>query len=447
MSAISSCSSASPRNMSQQTIALDAAFSKGVIDKVGMLIKQGNNSGARVQAWEDILNVLQEHGLAWKGQYIPEHVGVHPQNRASLGVGGSEAHHHGAQILKAGFSWSKCSDVVAIESPPAPHDAEAVAANLQYEALSDGLIPPLHMLRLLSLGGGHTNTFLRAVKACCRSAVPVLADDCGKLNPSQLCTNRPAFKDALDQGLVWTVLHWQSAVVWPELVHLVQVALNTTAQTQQSEIEVMLNMNTAREAAASAGLKVEWECIEASASHSMPPCAGYIKDISSYVQRQAPELLTELGLFQKAFACNDSGPSRTIGEQFIQKLNSLKWGATHPCPHILLAAVECQLTCPSHKVVDGLCRLLTPGMLASLVAAANKPTVFEAERLMTEARKLVKASGASETDRVKALGRLDVRLMLFLTKSAKAAGQQVFANMAEIAEAAAHILAQWHHDV
>ena len=429
--------------MSSGSVILDSAYTPELVAKVQALIAQGNTTGARVQAWEDIQVVLLDHQLLWRGHYLPEHVGVHPQNRSSLGVGGSEAHHHGAQVLKAGWSWSKCADVVGIEAPLPPHNQEAIAANEQYVALSDGFIPPLQTLRLLSVGGGHTNTFLRAVKACSRSAVASIADASGHLNKEEICMNRPSFKDALDKGLKWTVLHWHASWAWPELVHLVQTALNTAPKTDQSELEVMLNIGSLRDAAAAAGAKYDWENYEASASHSMPPCAAYIKEVSLYVQRQAPELLAELALFQKAFACNDSGPHRVVGEQFLQKLNSLKWGATNPCPQILLAAIECQLICPAHKVIDGVCRLLTPGMLAQLVSKANKDAVLEAEHLMTEARKLCKASGAKEADRVKCLGRLDVRLMLFLTKSAKLAGQKIFDSIAAIAEAVYYIISYY----
>ena len=187
--------------MSSGSVILDSAYTPELVAKVEALIAQGNTTGARVQAWEDIQVVLLDHQLLWRGHYLPEHVGVHPQNRSSLGVGGSEAHHNGAQVLKAGWSWSKCADVVGIEAPLPPHNQEAIAANEQYVALSDGFIPPLQTLRLLRVGGGHTNTFLKAMKACSRSAVASIADASGHLNKEEIFMNRPSFKDALDKGL------------------------------------------------------------------------------------------------------------------------------------------------------------------------------------------------------------------------------------------------------
>ena len=142
--------------------SLNLSYTKEVVGAVQAMIDRGNASGARIEAWDGIIKLLLDKGLAWKGKLLPEHVGVHPQNRSGLGVGGSEAHHHGAQILKGGFSWNKCADVVALEVPPPPFDADAIRANAQYESLSDGFIPPLQALKYLSIGGGHANTFFCA---------------------------------------------------------------------------------------------------------------------------------------------------------------------------------------------------------------------------------------------------------------------------------------------
>ncbi len=71
-------------------------------------------------------------------------------------MSGPDAHHHGSQILQAGFSWKKASDATAVEFPPAPLHIQPTAENEKYSKLSNGLIPPLSQLKLLSLGGVHT---------------------------------------------------------------------------------------------------------------------------------------------------------------------------------------------------------------------------------------------------------------------------------------------------
>ena len=188
-------------------------FTDALVAKVRSIIDEANRSGARVAAWEAVQQCLLENKVAWYNQIPPELCGVHPGNRSKLGVGGSEAHHHGAQILQAGFSWQKAADAAAVECPPPPYDEEARTSNEAFVALSDGLIPPLEQLKLLSIGSGHTNTFLRAVKAGCRSAVPKLANAAGKLDLEALSVGRASFRDAVEKGLRWFVLHWQVPMV------------------------------------------------------------------------------------------------------------------------------------------------------------------------------------------------------------------------------------------
>lgn len=146
-----------------------------------------------------------------------------------MGVAGIDAHSHGERILKLGFSMAKCSDIVAFEV--GPDDTEAKAFNDSLVSLSDGLIPALSACRLVAVGGNHTNTFVRALKAGCRTPLPYLQGADGKCSPppttatttittthhyktgadgklsaSLLSAERPLLKQALDEGLKWFVL-------------------------------------------------------------------------------------------------------------------------------------------------------------------------------------------------------------------------------------------------
>ena len=131
---------------------LDAVFTKGLLEQVHKLCDDAEATGARVAAWEAIQVIMLQHKIAWNAQVPPEFVGVHPLNRSGLGVSGADAHHHGGQILQAGFSWRKASDATAVECPPAPFHLQSVTENEKYSKLSNGLIPQLSQLKLLSLG-------------------------------------------------------------------------------------------------------------------------------------------------------------------------------------------------------------------------------------------------------------------------------------------------------
>ena len=282
------------------SVNLDAVFSPALLEQVGKICDHAETTGARVAAWEEIQAIMLQHKIAWNAQVPPEFVGVHPSNRSGLGVSGADAHHHGGQILQAGFSWRKASDATAVECPPAPFDLKAVTENEKYSKLSNGFIPPLSQLKLLSLGGAHTNAFLRAVKANCKSAVPKLGDAEGCLSIEHLQANGE-FGQAVQLGLRWFVMHWQCCMAWPKLAKLIQAALNTKASSDITEIEVMLDMNSQVEAAIAEGSEPDWDTIRASAGFTMPPCMPWIRVLGQYVQSNAGgtggSLLVELSSF------------------------------------------------------------------------------------------------------------------------------------------------------
>ena len=416
---------------------MNSLFTTELIAKVDTLIEHGLRTGEIVSAWEEIRQVLLDACVAWEQQVPPEHCGIHRQNRSGTLVGGSESHHHGAAILQIGFSWKKASDVTAIQAPPPPHDQEDIAVNKMLVDISGGLIPPLMSLRLLSIGGGHTNTFLRAVKAGCRSAVPKLADESGCLSSDKLCVGRQAFKDAVEHGLKWFVLHHDCSKAWPKLIHFVQSALNTDAREYQSEVEIMLAMHMQQEAACTIGREPDWTEIQKAVCFSMPPCAKWIALLANYVRINSGgvsgELLIELRDFSRAFGCTQESSIRTLGSEFFMKLNSLNFGPTERYPYVLNAVIKTNLSSP--KVIDGVCKLIAPNNMSSLTSKPNRSLIKESERLMQDARKLIKTLQLPSGQVVTCIGQLDVRCILHILKKAKEAGDVVFDSINAIAEA------------
>ena len=124
-----------------------------------------------------------------------------------------DAHLHGQKILSAGFSLKKCADIVCFEVGDNPEgDAEW---NKQLSQQSQGLLPPTGQLRYLAVGGNHTVTFLKAVKAGCPTPVPQLQDEHGCLNAAALIAkSSPDLAEALNEGLMWLVIDKRLRMGW-----------------------------------------------------------------------------------------------------------------------------------------------------------------------------------------------------------------------------------------
>ena len=280
---------------------------------------------------------------------------------------------------------------------------------------------------------------MRAVLAGCITPIPELQNEHGRLSVGHLCVGRSAFKEALDKGLRWLILHWQCQTVWPKLGQFVQQALNTEARGVQTEIEVMLSMHEGYSQAVQSNEEPDWDGIQKAACFSLPPCATYADALASYVKMNAGglqgTLLHELSLFQKKFAASEKGPLKALGSEFFKKLCSLNFGPALRFPFLLNACIEANLCSPPNKVVDGYCKLLSASSLSALTAAKNRAKVVEAEQLMADIRALADKLSVPETLKVTSVGRADVRLVLFLCKKGKDGEGVEYASIADIAEA------------
>ena len=312
------------------------------VQEVEKLIKQGNTDGERTTRWETIQDILVMHGVAQRGVQIPpEFCGVSPFNRSKLGVGGSESQVHGDEVLQDGFSWKKSADATCSETAPHPYNESALSFNNLLEKRSQDLIPPLKALKVESVGGSHTNTFLRQVKAGVRCTVTKLASPSGHLDMEALTAHRPSFKEAVTNGMKWFKLDWPCQYVWPDLLAFIQNTLNTNAQTGQGEIEMMMYMDGEREVCKQRGEEVDWPSIIQRAKSSLPKCAPYLHIIAKYINKcESPELIEDLSKFIKTFACSEKGALRTLGGEYIAKVVSLDWGLAMECPRVLTACLQ-----------------------------------------------------------------------------------------------------------
>eukprot|EP00971_Amphidinium_carterae_P113258 2243349-Amphidinium_carterae.1 len=178
---------------------------------------------------------------------------------------------------------------------------------------------------------------------------------------AELTVNKPEFHKAIADGLKWFCLHWCVPFVWPELVNLIQSALNIHAQSSKTELEVMLEMHKMANSQIDLGVpraEIDWQAIEQAACQTLPPCASYIHSLSQLVAKSSGgpsgQLLMELNRFSQYFVKADRhGGGRTLGAEYIQKLVGLQHEKGQYFPFVELACMEANLSCSPAKVVPG----------------------------------------------------------------------------------------------
>ncbi len=265
----------------------------------------------------------------------------------------------------------------------------------------------------------------------------------GNLDAKQLCVGKPGLEKALNEGLMWTVIHHSVGKAVPELLDLAQAALNARPKTDVTEIEVMLTLHEAAKAYIAKGENVDWQKCCAIAGRSKPPCASYIKAIADFCAKASGgadgQLLKEIAAFKNTFAT--AGVS--LGGDFFRKVADMSWGGWQQFPHLRTAVVKANLASPLSKIEGGLCRLLSPSDANKLTSKVVSPKCVRAESLMSKAREALMSVPAKEIDdfvRVKVLGSLDCRCVYFILNKGKASLEaKEYKSFEEIGKAPEHV--------
>ena len=212
-------------------------------------------------------------------------------------------------------------------------------------------------------------------------------------------------------------MHVRLTQACPGLVHFIQLALNTRAGTEQSEVELLLEMCMKK----TASPNPDWSAIEQAAAFANAPASKYSKVLVLLAKLQPVECIQDLSAFYKAWACPDDrqGPVRHMGSEWLYKLSTLNFGKVDKFPWVLSSAFKTNLTSADKQLVDGVCKLVTPTHLSQLATTANRTNVCKAEKLMTSARALVAKLQIGAADSAKCIGKLDVRLAMHLMKMHK----------------------------
>ena len=200
----------------------------------------------------------------------------------------------------------------------------------------------------------------------------------------------------------------------------------------------MLGMVKVAEGFRSAGVAVDWDSIKHDAKSGQPTCEEWVDKLAEYCQTNAGgpggPLISDLANFDNAFK---STKQRMLGGEFVAALTALKIEPPYPIPHIKNGIWKANKI--GNKVVDGFCRMLLPNTMGKLKSKDMRPKVIKAEDLLGDCRQLVaRTSGLASDHITRALGMLDVRVVMHLLGKSDVLGEEEarLASLEQIAEVA-----------
>ena len=183
-----------------------------------------------VKTFWDMMDVLKLADHAYECRVPPLNMGIHFKNRGGKKMMGVSMHTKGSKVYGVGFKQHLCSKLraVGMEKNPQRDNCETwtiVTCNTDpyFATYSPGTI------RAGSLGCSHLNQWLAAVVAgaktptpnpkCCKPGTDVLCKGIIEQQSSEL-------KDALNDGLTWTLIKWAIEDAYPKFPEICQRALN-----------------------------------------------------------------------------------------------------------------------------------------------------------------------------------------------------------------------------
>jgi hypothetical protein len=392
--------------------------------------------------WSTIADVLLEHKLAYKVEHVCcTDLGVHPENRAKLGVNAFNCHRVGSYVKQVGADFAELANATAFELSPVPHVREKqLGFNKKLVEHSGGMLAPMTGgERYLTVSCGHTAAFCKAVLAGCRTPQPSLANSDGILNLDHVAKGDAKLRSMIRDGWSWLVVSWQVEAVFPELADLAQRALNASnsVASQSSELEVASSIAEFASLQAAQG-KIDWDSCIAAAGATAPPCKPYIHIIAEYTKKfgggTGAPMIKYLDTFSKTF-----GESRILGVEFLTAVveANLSGSPLELNPHIRTALLATNLVSP--KIIDGIARLLTKSDVQGFAKKDKRQVVKDTELMLStcwEAASDFAASGHLTFEGVCVLlGRLHTRSILHLLGKGKAGPEKrVFESMDSIVQ-------------
>ena len=232
-------------------MSLDTSVSKQITDFM-------KSDLAPLQKWKSIKALLLEKQIAFYSTLRADSFVVHRCNRSGTLVNPHNMHNKGMQILQAGADKSMLHSVCT-ELHPDNDKKQAAIADFKALCESPYMAPVTGAERYASLSSGHTSQFVKAVLAGVDTPEAELADANGKLGPHLYrCDSGEDWHQMCTSGWSWLVLPFYVEERHPDLIDLIQNALNMSNSIFGIQSEIELASSIAAAVKAKGGHVEDW---------------------------------------------------------------------------------------------------------------------------------------------------------------------------------------------
>jgi len=184
------------------------------------------------------IDILLADGAAYSQHLKPEHMGVHPANRAGKKMVDLSMQKKGFKIWKAGFSLKLCpkEKAVAFEDNPSTLAAEKHTIAITSRSQLFGQYLP-GSVQAGSVGASHLNQWLHAATSGAQSQYTELCDKgSDRISRGMAEGQNDDLRVSFLKGLEWTMIKWQIAEMYPLLPSWFQRALNIEHHIGQGDV-------------------------------------------------------------------------------------------------------------------------------------------------------------------------------------------------------------------
>jgi len=212
------------------SIFADAATKQKFDGLYDRATKMSTNDTQMVTICYDMIDLLKSSDNAYEDRINPLHMGIHPRNRGGKKMPSTKKDQKGSKIVKVGFNMKLCGPEKAIgfENHPVTkhiekHTISTTAGNQFFAQYKPGAI------RAGSVGCTHLNQYLAGAIYGARTHFPrddICESGTDVLSKKQMSLLNRDIEDALNHGIVWTIIKWPVEIEYESLPDIFQRALN-----------------------------------------------------------------------------------------------------------------------------------------------------------------------------------------------------------------------------